>query len=61
MSDLFYLILVCNFIPMSVISNSGLSNFDGYAIVRVRYIVFRAPDCIDYLGKEIGNRESCFI
>ena len=40
-SDLLYLFLVCNFIPTSVISNSGLFNFTGYGIVR--YIIFRAP------------------
>ena len=40
-SDLLYLLLVCIFIPMSVISNSGFLNFTGYGIVR--YIVFRAP------------------
>ena len=40
-SDLLYLFLVCNFIPTSVMSNSGLFNFTGYGIVR--YTVFRAP------------------
>ena len=40
-SDLLYLLLVCIFIPMSVISNSGFLNFTGYGIVC--YIIFCAP------------------
>ena len=40
-SDLLYLLLVCIFIPMSVISNSGFLNFTGYGIVC--YIIFCVP------------------
>ena len=57
-SDLLYVFLVFHFIPMSVISNSGLFLFTDYGIVR--YVIFCAPSEWP-TGKEVSGYQGYCI